>query len=212
MKAIPDGTFMVRGQRMEQEKWSVRLVRMEDLPDDALKSFDRFQVTERMRVIQEDGYGTRDEYFTDEWDDARKVEVVRTLRTSLVHGGIVAGAYRDGVLKGFACVQGGFFGTDKGYVELSYLHVSREARHQGIGMRLFRLCCEEARRIGAKKLYVSTHPAVETQRFYDAAGCLPAKEVDPVLLAKEPSDIQLEFDLRPGRLTVPSSETEREKR
>lgn len=200
MKAIPDGTFMVRGQRMEQEKWSVRLVRMEDLPDDALKSFDRFQVTERMRVIQEDGYGTREEYFTDDWDEARKVEVVRSLRISLGHGGIVAGACRDGVLKGFACVQGGFFGSDNGYVELSYLHVSREARHQEIGMRLFRLCCEEARRtIGcASKLYISTHPSVETQRFYDAAGCVPAKEVDPVLLAKESSDIQLEFDLGGG--------------
>lgn len=180
---------------MGQEKWSVNLVRMEELQDDSLKAFDRFQVTQRMRVTQEDGYVTREEYFTDDWDEARKVELSRLLRTTLDQGGIVAGALKDGVLKGFACVQGGFFGSDKGYMELAYLHVSREARHQGIGMRLFRLCCEEARRRGAKKLYLSTHPSVETQRFYDAAGCVPAKEIDPVLLAKEPFDIQLEFDL-----------------
>ena len=180
---------------MEQEKWSVRLLRMEDLQDDALKSLDRFQVTQWMRVAQEDGYRTREEYFEDDWDEARKVEIARSLRTSLYHGGIVAGALQGGVLKGFACVQGGFFGLGKGYMELAYLHVSREAKHQGIGMRLFRLCCEEARRMGAKKLYLSTHPSVETQRFYDAAGCVPAVEVDPVLLAREPFDIQLEFDL-----------------
>ncbi|HSP47281.1 MAG TPA: GNAT family N-acetyltransferase, partial [Clostridiaceae bacterium] len=58
-----------------------------------------------------------------------------------------------------------------------------------------RICCEEARRMGAGKLYISSHSSEETQRFYESVGCVDAKEINPVLLAREPFDIQLEFDL-----------------
>lgn len=184
---------------MEKMEWEVRLLGMEELPDEALESFDRFQLTERVRIREWDGLVTREAHFTDDWDEKVKTEVVRSLRRCLEKGGSVAGAFRGNMLLGFASVEPGFFGSDRSYLQLSYLHVSREARHQGIGKRLFRLCCEEARRMGAKKLYISTHSAEETQRFYESVGCLDAKEVNPVLLAKEPCDIPLEFDLEEER-------------
>lgn len=180
---------------MDKVGWEVRLLALEDLPDDVLESFNRFQVTERMRVTWQDGYRLKEEHFTDDWDDKWKVRVVRNLRTCLEQGGAVAGAFREGTLLAFANVESEFFGSAKSYVELSYIHVSREARHQGLGKELFCLCCQEAKKMGAKKLYISAHPAEETQRFYDASGCVPAKEIDPVRYAKEPFDIQLEFDL-----------------
>lgn len=180
---------------MEQGKWSIRLARTEDLPDDALQSFNRYQVTEEIRVRKENGYVTRKKHFTDDWDEEMKVEEVRSLRACLDQGGIVSGAFRDGILLGFANVESGLFGRDRTCLRLSSLHVSREARHQGIGKELFHLCCEEARRMGGKRLYISAHSSVETQRFYEACGCVMAKEIDPVQVEKEPCDIQLEFDL-----------------
>ena len=180
---------------MGKVDWEVRLLGMEELSDGALESFDRFQLTKRVRVRKQDGHVIRDTHFTDDWDEKGKMEVVKSLRKCLEQGGSVSGAFREGRLLGFASVESGFFGSDRSYLQLSSLHISREARHQGLGKRLFRICCEEARRMGAGKLYISAHSSEETQGFYESVGCVDAKEINPVLLAREPFDIQLEFDL-----------------
>ena len=48
---------------------------------------------------------------------------------------------------------------------------------------------------GGKKLYISSHSAVETQRFYQAMGCVDAKELLEEHVAREPLDRQLELVL-----------------
>ena len=118
---------------MGKVEWEVRLLGMEDLPYDALESFDRFQLTERVRRKEPDGHVTEDTHFTDDWDGKGKVEEVKSLRKCLEQGGSVSGAFREGILLGFASVESGFFGGDRSYLLLSSLHISREARHQGLG-------------------------------------------------------------------------------
>ena len=81
------------------------------------------------------------------------------------------------------------------YVELPYIHVSRELRGSGIGKRLFEICCKEAKLLGAKKLYIAAHPSVETQRFYKHRGCTLASEINTVIFNKEPLDLQMEYPL-----------------
>ncbi len=96
---------------------------------------------------------------------------------------------------GFASVENKPLGSRNQYRELRYLHVSREHRGRGLGRQLFRLCCEAARQLGAEKLYIGAHPAVETQAFYASLGCVPAAEIVPEILALEPRDLQLECTL-----------------
>ena len=84
------------------------------------------------------------------------------------------------------------FGTRKEYVELPYIHVSQELRGSGIGKRLFEICCEIAKQLGAEKLYIAAHPAVETEHFYKQMGCTLAREINPQILNKEPLDLQME--------------------
>ena len=57
------------------------------------------------------------------------------------------------------------------------------------------MACEEARRLGADKLYISAHSSKESQAAYRALGCTPAEEVNEGLAAAEPFDVQMEYRL-----------------
>ena len=70
-----------------------------------------------------------------------------------------------------------------------------EYRCQGIGRKLFSMACEEARLLGADKLYISAHSSKESQAAYRAHGCTLAEEVNEALAAAEPFDVQMEYRL-----------------
>ena len=105
------------------------------------------------------------------------------------------GAFDCGRIIGFATVSHRIFGAAARYVQLVYLQISERYRRQGIGRRLFSLACEEARRLGADKLYISAHSSKESQAAYRALGCSLAEEINEELAAAEPFDVQLEYRL-----------------
>ena len=105
------------------------------------------------------------------------------------------GAFDGGRIIGFAIVSHRIFGTTSRYVQLVCFQISEEYRRQGIGRKLFSLACEEARRLGAEKLYISAHSSKESQAAYRALGCTPAEEVNEGLAAAEPFDVQMEYRL-----------------
>lgn len=75
------------------------------------------------------------------------------------------------------------------------MHVSNEYRHKGIGKKLFAFSVAAAKKLGAEKMYISTHSSQESQVFYRAMGCVHAEEIVPELVEAEPFDIQLEYVL-----------------
>jgi len=60
---------------------------------------------------------------------------------------------------------------------------------------LFNLAVAEARRRGAKWMYISATPSEHTIGFYLRLGCQVTLEPDPDLFELEPEDIRLEYDL-----------------
>lgn len=180
---------------MDKNDIEIKLLEIVDLHSAALQKFNRFQITNRVRYKENGQYSYKDEHFIECWDEQKKEQVIQSLRNCICTGGIVAGAFNDGQLIGFANVELNFFGENKRYLELPYIHVSYEYRNSGIGKRLFTLCCEKAKELGAQKLYISTHPSEETQNFYKSVGCVLAVEVNSEIFDKEPLDIQLEFVL-----------------
>lgn len=70
-----------------------------------------------------------------------------------------------------------------------------EAINQLAEACFFYQACEEARRLGADKLYISAHSSKESQATYKALGCVHAKEINPKLAEEEPCDVQLEYVL-----------------
>ena len=81
------------------------------------------------------------------------------------------GAFDGERIIGFATVSHRIFGAAARYVQLVCFQISEEYRRQGIGRKLFSLVCEEARRLGAEKLYISAHSSQESQAAYRALGC-----------------------------------------
>ena len=105
------------------------------------------------------------------------------------------GAFDGERIIGFATVSHRIFGVTARYVQLVCFQISEEYRRQGIGRKLFSLACEEARQLGADKLYISAHSSKESQAAYRALGCAPAEEVNEKLAAVEPFDVQMEYRL-----------------
>ena len=118
-------------------------------------------------------------------------EVLEALRA----GSPAFGAWTGGQLAGFAILDRERFGSRGQYVDLAELHVSRPFRGRGIGRELFRMACQEARALGAERLYISAHSARETIAAYRAFGCVEAEEINWTLAKKEPCDVQLEYRL-----------------
>jgi len=110
-------------------------------------------------------------------------------------GGWFCGIFDDDKLIGVVVLESGFIGRRGDELQLRFLHVSNCYRDRGIGTQLFEAAAAEARRRGARWLYISATPSEHTVDFYRGLGCAVAAEPEPELLALEPEDIHLEFDL-----------------
>jgi len=117
------------------------------------------------------------------------------LEASHDDGGWFFGLFDDHRLAGVAVLGSRLVGKRPRMLQLEFLHVSSPYRHQGLGKPLFNLAVAEARRRGAKWMYISATPSEHTIGFYLRLGCQVTLEPDPDLFELEPEDIRLEYDL-----------------
>lgn len=87
------------------------------------------------------------------------------------------------------------FGGENRCLDLSSIHVSADVRGGGTGGSLFRAAKLRAKGHGTRKLCISAHSALETQRFYEKMGCTEAVEYDRGHVKREPFDCRLECRL-----------------
>lgn len=172
-----------------------RTVAREELTMELFSQFRRHQVVDGCLRQEQEQWVVKSDPFVDQWSREDYEFLIKCLKNTLETGGVVFGAFSQGVLKGFASVEGKPVGSKGQYRDLTSLHVSEELRGAGIGRRLFEMAALWAKAQGGKKLYISSHSAVETQRFYQAMGCVDAKELLEEHVAREPLDRQLELEL-----------------
>ena len=132
--------------------------------------------------------------FIDDWSEEDYAFLVTCLKNTLSSGGFVYGAFEQNVLKGFVSVEPKLMAG--GYLDLSSIHVSEDMRGQGIGKALFRAAADWAKAHGAKRLYISSHSAAESQAFYKAMGCVDAEICNKEHSEAEPFDRQLEYKIK----------------
>ncbi len=77
------------------------------------------------------------------------------------------------------------------YMILDMMQVSSECRGQGVGRRLFEIGKAEARKNGAKALYISACSSEETIAFYRAMGSELASNPIKEIAEMEPFDLQM---------------------
>ena len=161
--------------------------------------FDRFvrhqEVTKCRRKVKGEWTVVEDP-FTDDWAAEEYRFLVQCLKNTVSTGGFVCGAFYRGVLKGFVSVESELFGGAHRYMDLTSIHVSKDMRGHGIGRALFDRAAAWAGQMGADKLYISAHSAVETQAFYQSMGCVEAEQYNSEHVEREPYDCQLEYKIR----------------
>lgn len=133
--------------------------------------------------------------YTEDWDLLERKNMAKKIISALHCGATAIAAVIDNSVIGFALLSDLLFGSSKQYIDLKEFYVSEPYRRNGIGKLLFDKICLDAKRLGAKKLYISAHSAEESIAAYKKYGCVLAEEPDAAHIEKEPFDLQLEYDL-----------------
>ena len=172
-----------------------RSLKEEEICRELFAGFIRRQVVTKCWRREKGEWVIRDDPFVDDWTEEEYRILVKCLKNTANTGGFVFAAFCDGTLKGFTSVESALFGGEQGYLDLSCIHVSEDARGKGIGKALFLAAKDWARAHGGRKLYISAHSAVESQAFYKAMGCVEAEKYHQGHVEAEPYDCQLECEL-----------------
>lgn len=133
--------------------------------------------------------------FEENWTVAQCRELAQDIASHMEKDQTAFAAFDGEKLVGFITISHNLFGNTAKYLELVCFQVSEPYRGKGIGKMLFEQVCEEARQLGAEKLYISSHSSKESQAAYKALGCVHAKEINQKLAEEEPYDVQLEYFL-----------------
>lgn len=164
---------------------------LEEIDRKLFENFIRHQKVTRYWRKENNIWIIKNAPFIDDWTEKDYQTLIDCLKHTITSGGFVYAAFYDGSLKGFVSVEPVLFGGEQKYLDLSSIHVSEDMRGQGIGKSLFLAAKDWAKKKGAKKLYISSHSAVESQAFYKAMGCVEAQEYDQKHVEQEPYDCQL---------------------
>jgi GNAT superfamily N-acetyltransferase len=107
-------------------------------------------------------------------------------------GGRFFAAFDGDALVGVSVLDTVARGEGADLLQLELLHVSRDYRGRGLGVRLFEQARAAARELGARGLYISATPSENTIHFYQSRGATLLASPDAELFAMEPEDIHLE--------------------
>ncbi|MBT3337485.1 MAG: GNAT family N-acetyltransferase [Anaerolineae bacterium] len=173
----------------------IRQLSQDELPN--IWTIDRAEIIENIYYFREGQLVLEPEYYDMQgWPTGEPEHYAPFLEDCFERGGFFWGAFEGETLVGVAILEEKFIGSKKDTLQLKFLHVDKNVRKTGLGRRLFSLAAEQARGMGAAKLYISSTPSENTVHFYQYLGCVLAEEVDAELFAFEPEDIHLEYTLR----------------
>ena len=151
----------------------------------ALDTYDRRQEVKKVYRKKDGEYLLVDCPYTEDWDLEKKRGVAKSI-SSDEYISFLALDGRNVV--GFISL---LKNLKKEYMILDLMQVSNSYRGNGIGRTLFDLGKEEAKKAGAKALYISACSSEETIAFYRAMGAeitdYPIKEI----AEEEPYDLQM---------------------
>lgn len=133
--------------------------------------------------------------FEENWSVKQCREIAADVALHMAKDQTAIGAFDGEEVVGFITISHRLFGNSANYAELVCFQVSEPYRGKKIGKTLFTQACEEAKRLGADKLYISAHSSKESQAAYQALGCVHAAEINQKLAEEEPCDVQLEYVL-----------------
>lgn len=175
----------IRFQRLDTSSFSAQ----------SLDGFERRQIVRACWRKQNGAWRLVPLAYEEGWDLAMRRAIAANIARQTAAKLSAFGAFQGERLIGFITVSHALFGRSARYAQLGCFQVSTPFRRQGVGRQLFALAAQEARALGADKLYISACSAVETLSAYRALGCTMACEINARLAAEEPCDVPLEYQL-----------------
>ncbi len=157
----------------------------ENFNESSLNGFDRRHNVRRVYRRIDGGYRLIDKPYTEDWDQDEKRRTAETLMSDNL---ITYLALDGGRVIGFIGLLKELNG-DRMILDLMY--VSADHRGRGIGKMLFEKGVDEARRSGARELYISACSSEETIAFYRAMGAELTSDPIREMADKEPCDLQM---------------------
>ncbi|MCR8644413.1 GNAT family N-acetyltransferase [Paenibacillus sp. N1-5-1-14] len=125
------------------------------------------------------------------WDESLLRELQDRFLYEIDQGGMAIGAFDGETLVGFGVLAHQYRGENLDQLQIDLMYVSRHYRRQGIGTRIMNDLSAEAKRRGAKYLYISSTETRSAVSFYKHNGGQLTDQVDEELFAKEPMDIHM---------------------
>ena len=169
-----------------------RLINRDEI--EKLRKIDRSEIITHIYHYVNGKLLLREEYYNLlGWDQTELNNLLKRLYIIFDRGGTFYGAFNNSSMIGLVSLNNQFIGKNKDQLQIVSLHVSKNFRKKGIGKALFDIAKEKAKKLGAKKLYISATPSKNTVEFYMQLGCKLAKEINKELFELEPEDIHLEF-------------------
>ena len=129
-----------------------RSINENEMNRELFSDFVRRQVVTKCWRKEDGEWKIKDVPFIDDWSEEEYATLVSCLNNTILTGGLVYGAFSNGVLKGFVSVEPTLFGGKQKYLDLSSIHVSEDMRGQGIGKELFLAAKEWAREKRSKEI------------------------------------------------------------
>ncbi len=173
---------------------SGRLLGRDDLKE--IWSIDRSEVIDAVYHLEHGGLVLKPEHYEMQgWWQNEIENYTHVLEACFNRGGWFYGLFDDRRLIGVVVLDSRAIGKNQDQLQLVFLHISCAYRNRGMGKQLFGLATGEARRRGARWLYISATPSERTVGFYLGLGCKVTAEPDQELFAQEPEDIHMECEV-----------------
>jgi predicted N-acetyltransferase YhbS len=161
-----------------------------------IKNLDRSEIVNHIYYYREGNLELEEEFYDiGPWSEHQLVDHTKFLTELFDRGGYIYGMFKDDKMIGIMALDCDFIGKKKDQLQMAFLHVDKNYRNRGIGEKLMSKAKEKAKKLGAKSLYISATPSLNTVRFYFSLGCELASEINPELYELEPEDIHLELKL-----------------
>jgi predicted N-acetyltransferase YhbS len=172
----------------------IRTLRKEEIGQ--VRNIDRSEIVEQIYYFKYGKLTLEDEFYDMKgWNPSELEQSIEHLHEINDRNGTLLGAFDGDRLIAISALESEFIGRKKDQLQLYFHHVDSHYRHSGIGGKLLKKIMEKARRLGARKLYISATPSKNTVDFYMHMGCKLASELNPKLYKLEPEDIHLELKL-----------------
>lgn len=85
-----------------------RFLSLQELDFLFLKTFNRYQITNKVWYKDSQQYNIKEDYFVEEWNEENKKQVILSLQNCLQEGGAVISAKHQGEVVGFANIENEF--------------------------------------------------------------------------------------------------------